>query len=466
MESFVAEAAMNTGSENASRALPPWSPLLTPPTGALARTRWLFLICALLGTGVLAPIQILGSPEDWPLKLGACAALAWLCGRWIRAYLRTDLALAWDGVEGLALLLVGCTVLYPIGIIVPALTGACFRSLYGTSWRVLIGTLVYIAATLGALILSPGTALVEVTPARFGVATGLLVVLAGALHSVAIALADHEAALERERGLRLRLEESNRALTQATQAKSEFLARMSHELRTPLNAIVGFSELLLQEGNDGASGERARYLSHVHASSLHLLSLVNDLLDVSEVEAGRLSLVSTHFAIARVVQDAETAIRPLADKAGLALAVDVDPPVGTVCADERACFQVLVTLLSNAVKFTPAGGRVEVIARLGEGSVEIIVADTGIGIAPGDQARIFEPFVQVETAPGRRQEGSGLGLALARRLVDLQGGRIWVDSAPGAGSRFHFTVPLVPPAQPPTNGESGQETDPTAARLA
>lgn len=199
---------------------------------------------------------------------------------------------------------------------------------------------------------------------------------------------------------------------------------------------------------------------------MHLLSLVNDLLDVARVEAGRLSLAPTCFAIAGVVQDALTTIHPLADKAGLTLAVDVTPAAGTVCADERACYQVRVILLSNAVKFTPAGGRVEVSARLGDGSVEITVADTGIGIAPADQARIFEPFVQVETAPGRRQEGSGLGLALASRLVDLQGGRIWIDSAPGGGSRFHFTVPLEPAPALLPDGESEQGTDQAAASLA
>jgi signal transduction histidine kinase len=440
--------------------------LPTPPPGALARTRWLFLICALLGTTVLAPIQVLGSPAGWPLKLAACAALAWLGGRWIHAYRRADLAPAWDGLEALAILLVGCTVFYPIGVLVPALTGACFRSLYGTFRRVLFGTLVYCVAAAAALTFSPGASLLPLTPAQYGVAIGLLVVIAGALHSVAVVLADHEAALDRERELRFRLEDTNRALAQATQAKSDFLARMSHELRTPLNAIVGFSELMAQDRPDDPADEQARYLGYIHASSLHLLSLVNDLLDLARVESGRLSLMPTRFAVARVIQDAVDTTRPLADKAGLRVSVAVAPTVETIRADERAFYQVLINLLSNAVKFTPAGGRVDVSAQLGEGQVEIVVADMGIGIAAADQARIFEAFDQVETAPGLRLEGSGLGLALARRLVSLQGGQLWVDSEPGRGSRFHFTLPLEPTPVRSADGEPAVDLSYPAERLA
>jgi signal transduction histidine kinase/DNA-binding response OmpR family regulator len=260
------------------------------------------------------------------------------------------------------------------------------------------------------------------------------------------------------REVRARLEESNRALARATQAKSEFLATMSHELRTPLNSIIGFSDLLLDEAaDDPEATRRHRYVSHIHESGRHLLSLVNDILDLAKVEAGRMELHPTTFDVATALRAVEAVIHPLAQQKHLALTIDVAPDVTTLTADEGKFKQVLYNLLANAVKFTPDGGRVETTTRLIDSALEVVVADTGIGIAPADQERIFEEFQQVDGAAGRRHEGTGLGLALTRRLVELQGGRIGVESALGAGSRFRFTVPVgsgpLPPTPSPREGD-------------
>jgi len=257
--------------------------------------------------------------------------------------------------------------------------------------------------------------------------------------------------LLREHATRERLEESNRQLARATQAKSEFLATMSHELRTPLNSIIGFSELLLDDPGEGPAGaQRRRFVSNILQSGRHLLGLVNDILDLTKVEAGRTELRLSTFEVAASLQAVEAAIRPLAEKKGITLTTQVSPKITTIYADEGKFKQVLYNLLSNAVKFTPEGGQVQTSARLARGLVRIVVSDTGIGIAGEDQERIFEAFQQLDSSSARRHEGTGLGLALARRLVELQGGRIWVDSAPGQGSRFGFTVPVrVGPARRP-----------------
>jgi signal transduction histidine kinase/DNA-binding response OmpR family regulator/CHASE3 domain sensor protein len=246
------------------------------------------------------------------------------------------------------------------------------------------------------------------------------------------------------REVRAHLEESNRALARATQTKSEFLATMSHELRTPLNSIIGFSDLLLDDaGDDPETTRRRRYVSHIHESGRHLLSLVNDILDLAKVEAGRMELHPTTFEVAASLRAVEAVIRPLAEKKQLSLTVDVASDVTTLHADEGKFKQVLYNLLANAVKFTPEGGRVELRARLADRALEVAVADTGIGIALADQERVFDEFQQVDGAAGRQHEGTGLGLALTRRLVELQGGRIGLESALGAGSQFTFTVPLL-----------------------
>jgi PAS domain S-box-containing protein len=245
-----------------------------------------------------------------------------------------------------------------------------------------------------------------------------------------------------EQAARARLEETNRALERATQAKSEFLATMSHELRTPLNSIIGFSELLLdEEPHDPESTQRRRFAENIHVSGQYLLNLVNDILDLAKVEAGRMEVYPAWFEVTTSLQAVAAGIRPLAEKKRISFATQVDPRVPTVYADERKFKQVLYNLLSNAVKFSPEGARVETTVRLVEDAIEVVVADTGIGIAHENQERIFEAFQQLDSSAARHHEGTGLGLALTRRLVELQGGRVWVESTPGEGSRFGFSIP-------------------------
>jgi signal transduction histidine kinase len=228
----------------------------------------------------------------------------------------------------------------------------------------------------------------------------------------------------------------------ANKHKSAFLASMSHELRTPLNAIIGFSEVLLARLFGELNDKQDDYLKDIHSSGKHLLNLINDVLDLSKVEAGRMDLELSRFDLRSALSDAMTLIRERAMKHGIGLKLDVEQGLGPITADERKFKQILLNLLSNAVKFTPDGGRVEVKATRVERAVEIAVSDTGIGIAPEDQEAVFEEFRQVGHDYTRKQEGTGLGLALTRRFVELHGGRIWVESAPGQGSTFTFTMPL------------------------
>jgi signal transduction histidine kinase len=246
-----------------------------------------------------------------------------------------------------------------------------------------------------------------------------------------------------EQAVRAQLEAAHRALLEKYQARSEFLATVSHELRTPLSSIIGFAELLLTDAAaDPAAAQPRRFLGNIYDSGQHLLSLINDMLDLAKLEAGRMELHPSQLEVRAVLHAAVETIRPLAANKGLTPVTGVEPDVGTIYADERRLKQVLYNLLSNAVKFTPEGGRVELTAHLVSQAVEIVVADSGIGIAPEDQERIFEPFRQLPSPRVWRHQGTGLGLALTRRLVEFQGGRIWVESAPGEGSQFAFTVPL------------------------
>jgi signal transduction histidine kinase len=245
------------------------------------------------------------------------------------------------------------------------------------------------------------------------------------------------------------IEEKSRQLEMADKHKSEFLASMSHELRTPLNAIIGFSDVLLQKMFGDINAKQEEYLKDIHSSGQHLLSLINDILDLAKVESGRMELNIGAFDLHAAMDGALTLIRERAMNHGIALSSSVDPELGVLHADERKLKQILLNLLSNAVKFTPAGGAIKVTARKLSGQVEIAVSDTGIGIAPEDQAAVFEEFRQIGNDYKRKAEGTGLGLALARKFVELHGGAIRLESEPGKGSTFSFTLPLLPSAGMP-----------------
>ena len=250
------------------------------------------------------------------------------------------------------------------------------------------------------------------------------------------ALAIQNARLFRE------IADKSRQLEAASRHKSEFLANMSHELRTPLNAILGFSEVLAERMFGEVNEKQAEYLQDILSSGRHLLSLINDILDLSKVEAGRLELELGRFHLPTALDNALTLVRERAIRHGITLTQTVDERVGDIVADERKVKQILLNLLSNAVKFTPEGGRVGLTATAGDGAITIAVSDTGIGIAPEDQAAIFEEFRQVGRDDARKQEGTGLGLTLAKKFVELHGGRIWVQSQVGQGSTFSFTLPV------------------------
>ena len=250
------------------------------------------------------------------------------------------------------------------------------------------------------------------------------------------ALAIQNARLFRE------IEEKGRQIETANRHKSEFLANMSHELRTPLNAIIGFSEVLGERMFGELNEKQAEYTDDILSSGRHLLSLINDILDLSKVEAGRMELELTKFDLPMAIDNALTLIRERASRHGIRLHHSVDERLGELTGDERKIKQILLNLLSNAVKFTPEGGRVDVDAVSSDGVVEISVSDTGIGIAPQDQETIFEEFRQVGTDYAQKREGTGLGLTLTRKFVELHGGKIWVESELGRGSRFIFTLPV------------------------
>jgi signal transduction histidine kinase len=238
------------------------------------------------------------------------------------------------------------------------------------------------------------------------------------------------------------IQEKSAQLEVANQHKSEFLANMSHELRTPLNAIIGFSEVLSDRMFGELNDKQLEYLKDIHESGRHLLSLINDILDLSKIEAGRMELELSRFHLPSALGNAMTLVRERAQRHGIQLGQDIDPRLGEFHADERKVKQILLNLLSNAVKFTPDGGRVELSAKLDTDKVEIAVRDTGIGIAPGDQQAVFEEFKQVGRDYTRKAEGTGLGLALTKRFVELHGGEIRLDSVPGRGSTFTFTLPV------------------------
>jgi signal transduction histidine kinase len=250
-------------------------------------------------------------------------------------------------------------------------------------------------------------------------------------------MAHYLAAMDDIRALNVQIEA-------ASAAKSQLMANMSHEFRTPLNAILGFTEVL-QDGLPGpVNDEQREYLGYIHEAGEHLLKLINDVLDLAKVEAGRLALFPETFPVGQTIRDSITSIRGEAERKGLNISTRLPPELGVLRADRLRFKQILYNLLSNAVKFTDAG-EVSVSAEIEGGFLHVVVSDTGVGIREEDQAKVFEEFTQVNSALGRQHEGTGLGLALTKRLVEAHGGRIWVESRYGAGSRFHVLLPLEPP---------------------
>lgn len=246
-----------------------------------------------------------------------------------------------------------------------------------------------------------------------------------------------------------RTEELKRALVRAEAAdrlKSAFLATMSHELRTPLNSIIGFTGILLQGLAGPLNEEQGRQLGMVRASARHLLALINDVLDLSKIEAGQLQIRSEPFDLRAAIDQSVATIRPIAEAKSLSIDVTVDDAVGEMEGDRRRVEQVLLNLLTNATKFTDRGGvrlTADLVERDGSGPcARLVVADTGIGMAAADLATLFQPFRQIDTGLSRQHEGTGLGLAICRRLIGLMGGAIEVESEPGAGSVFTVTLPL------------------------
>ncbi|MBI3085244.1 MAG: hypothetical protein HYY88_05885 [candidate division NC10 bacterium] len=280
----------------------------------------------------------------------------------------------------------------------------------------------------------------------------------------------YEAVQRHAVGLEARVQERTAELEEALRVKSEFLANMSHELRTPLNAIIGFCELLRDPTFGPLTEKQTRFLGNIHKGGQHLLALFNDLLDLSAVEAGRLHLHPEPLELRIVLDSILHDLHAQADGKGLTLDLHVDPTLGMLNADPVRFKQILYNLLSNAVKFTPEGGRITVtarrvaglpssVSRQGEplptedrrpgttdGFLEISVADTGIGIKAEDLAKLFRPLTQLEPVLTKRYQGTGLGLALTKRLVELHGGRVWAESeGEGRGSTFTF---VLPPAGP------------------
>jgi signal transduction histidine kinase len=240
----------------------------------------------------------------------------------------------------------------------------------------------------------------------------------------------------------LEIEEKSRQLAVASQHKSQFLANMSHELRTPLNAILGYTELMIDEIYGEIPDKMKGVLDRVQSNGKHLLGLINDVLDLSKIEAGQLTLALADYSIGDVVHTVITAVESLATEKRLALKSELPPGLPRVRGDQRRIAQVLLNLVGNAIKFTDTG-EVAVQASAANGSFTIAVRDTGPGIAAADQRKIFEEFQQADTSVTRKKGGTGLGLSIAKRIVEMHGGRIGVESTPGQGSTFSITLPVI-----------------------
>ena len=268
------------------------------------------------------------------------------------------------------------------------------------------------------------------------------------------AVAIHHARLFRE------LEEKSRELEVAGRHKSEFLASMSHELRTPLNAVIGFSDVLLEQMFGELNERQDAYVRDIRDSGRHLLELINEILDLSRIEAGRMDLEVAPLSLPELMEHGFAMVREQATQHRITLSLDVAPEVGVIWGDELKLKQVVLNLLTNAVKFTPDGGSVDALATVVGSEARVTVRDTGIGIAEDEQERIFEAFQRGGRSPQASAEGTGLGLTLSKRIVELHGGELWMTSHPGSGSTFGFTVPVRGPSAHPhvtTVGEGSEE---------
>ncbi len=233
------------------------------------------------------------------------------------------------------------------------------------------------------------------------------------------------------------------AADSANRAKSDFLANMSHELRTPLNSVIGFSEVLQDQIFGELNQKQQEYVNNINGSGKHLLSLINDILDIAKIESGKMELDLSTFLLKDAINSAMCMFKEKAMRHALKLAFEIEPNAGTeIEADPLKLKQILFNLLSNAVKFTPDGGSVSVSARRDGDFIEIAVADSGIGIKEEDLSKLFQTFTQLESGYTKEFEGTGLGLALTRQLVELHGGSIWVESEIGKGSKFMFVIPI------------------------
>ncbi|CAG1022403.1 partial two-component system, cell cycle sensor histidine kinase PleC, partial [Methylococcales bacterium] len=240
------------------------------------------------------------------------------------------------------------------------------------------------------------------------------------------------------------LQRTNIALEKANRLKSEFLATMSHELRTPLNAIIGFAEVLRDEITGTLNAEQKDYLGDIHSSGQHLLNIINSILDLSKIEAGKFELQYEEFSVEEAIHEVLNTITECSHKKDIRIRTYILEDLPSVRADKVKFKQIMYNLVSNAIKFTPENGRITINAKLTDQHIQIAVSDTGIGIKPEDMEKLFEAFRQVDGSYARRYEGTGLGLILTKRLIELHGGKIWVKSEYGKGSTFTFTLPLKP----------------------
>ncbi len=240
------------------------------------------------------------------------------------------------------------------------------------------------------------------------------------------------------------LEQAKITAETASRTKSDFLSNMSHELRTPLNAVIGFSEVLRDEAFGPLNDKQKEYINDVLESGKHLLSLINDILDLSKVEAGKMELELSEFDLRLFLQNCLTLIKEKAMKHSITLSCEVADDIVSITADERKMKQVIFNILSNATKFTPDGGEIGILARKeNKNEVLISIRDTGIGIEEKDRGKIFSEFEQIDSAYSRQYAGTGLGMPLTKKLIELHGGKIWFESkGEGKGTTFFFTLPM------------------------